>query len=96
MPERSDVIAAIETERDFQEALLEKGRPDMRPDLQIGSAILAMEENLKRAREAWYTDSGNYPQTMEYLRKVGGLIVQVGEVHGMPIRAPAGGTDVIS
>lgn len=83
---RQDVLAAISDERDFQEEILTAGRADIRPDLQLGSVIAAMEHNLHLARTAWYGGSGDHPEAMGYLRKTAALAVQAGENFGMPKR----------
>jgi hypothetical protein len=83
---RKDVLDTISDERDFQEEMLSAGRADMRPELQLGSVIAAMEHNLAEARAAWYKGSGNNPEAMDYIRKVTALGVQAGESFGMPAR----------
>ncbi|MFX4300265.1 hypothetical protein [Pseudosulfitobacter pseudonitzschiae] len=83
---RSDVLEIISDERDFQEEMLTAGRTDMRPGLQLGSVIAAMEHNLAEARAAWYKGSGNNPEAMDFIRKVSALGVQAGESFGMPVR----------
>ena len=83
---RKDVLDTISDERDFQEEMLSAGRADMRPELQLGSVIAAMEHNLNEARAAWYKGSGNNPEAMGYIRKVAALGVQAGESFGMPKR----------
>lgn len=83
---RSDVLDTISDERDFQEDILAAGRSDIRPDLQLGSVIAAMEHNLAEARAAWYKGSGDHPEAMDFIRKVSALGVQAGERFGMPPR----------
>ena len=55
-------------------------------DLHVGDTITAIQYNLNIAREEWYKGSVPHQETMEYLRKVAGLIVQAGEKYGMPSR----------
>lgn len=87
MIQRSEVYAAIDSERSYQNAMTaSKSRPDMIDDMQIGSMILAMEKCLNDAKSVWYYDSLPYHDTMEHLRKVAGLIVKAGEMHSMPHR----------
>jgi hypothetical protein len=85
--ERIDVYSAIDGERRFQDyqSSLEE-RPDMVPEMSMGDLLLAMEENLERARCAWYADANPYPTTMEFVRKGVALGVKAGEQFGMPRR----------
>ncbi len=85
--DRSKVYEVIDTERDFQnEMTLRNDRPDMIEDLHVGDTITAIQVNLDKAKEAWYKGSVPHQDTMEYLRKVAGLVVQAGEKYGMPER----------
>ena len=84
---RTEVYKAISSERDFQEKMIANpDRPDMIEDLHIGDTLTAIQYNLDEAREAWYKGSVPHQNTMEYLRKVAGLIVQAGENYGIPFR----------
>jgi hypothetical protein len=84
---REQVYKAIDTEREYQRSLVnDPGRPDIRWDMHIGDHLTAIQYNLQQAINAWYKDSGSYPATMEYLRKIAGLCVQAGEIFGMPDR----------
>lgn len=88
-PVRQQVYKAIDSEREYQDlCTASEDRPDMIINLPIGSAMLAMEELMSQARTTWYSDSpeSGYRATMDKLRKVAGLIVQMGEQHGMPMR----------
>ena len=84
---RQDVYEAFESERYYQEKQIENDdRPDMIEDLHIGDTLTAIRYNLRIAEEAWYSGSTPHQETMEYLRKIGGLIVQAGEKYGIPER----------
>lgn len=84
---REEVYKVIDTERNFQEKLiLDETRPDMIADLHIGDTITAIQYNLNKAQEAWYVGSTPHPESMKYLRKIAGLIVQAAEKYGIPER----------
>jgi hypothetical protein len=85
---REDVYKAIDTERDYQEKLIrDPSRPGMVEDLSLGDILTAMRHNLAKAEASWYAEADPHTETMTYLRKVGALAVQAGEVNGMPIRS---------
>lgn len=84
---REEVYAAIDSERDYQDRMVaDADRPDMVPELGVAGTLLAMEENLERARRAWYSGSGNHWEAMLFVRKICGLGVQLGEKLGMEPR----------
>lgn len=75
--DRSKVYKAFDTERDFQDQETQNpNRPDM------------IEVNLDKAKAEWYKDNPeeNYQNTMEYLKKVGGIIIKLSEKYGIPKR----------
>lgn len=85
---REEVFIAIDGEREFVDSLInDPQRPDMNR-LRMGEALTAIRYNLNKAEEAYYTDAPayNYQETLAYLRKVAGLIVDQGEQNGMPSR----------
>lgn len=87
---RMDVYSAIETERDYQDAMTARGdRPDMATHMPLSSILLAMERILHDARSQWYSDAQPYEQTMHSVRKIAGLAVKAGEQYGMPVRSPS-------
>jgi hypothetical protein len=82
-----EVFDVIKTEREYQDAMIKKSdRPDMVPELNVGATLTAIRHNLRLAEEEWYKGSAPHQSTMGYLRKIAGLIVQAGEVNGMPER----------
>lgn len=84
---RVEVYQAISSERDFQDIMIAKeDRPEIIHDLHVGDGIAAIEHNLQKAREAWYSGSTPHEEAMGYLRKVAGICVKLGEVYGMPSR----------
>jgi hypothetical protein len=87
MPARSEVYAAVDSERDYQDA----GRGNAKrhegaPALMPGEVILAMEKCLNDAKEAWYKPDGA-TACLPYIRKVTALGVQAMERYGAPKRS---------
>ena len=92
---KEGVIRVILDERDYQDHEIAGERADMFV-LDMGSALSAIQHNVNKALEVWYKDDpleGAYQNTLEYLRKVAALIVNQGEIHGMPRRKWAGSVD---
>ena len=86
---RRDVYKVLDTERAYQEReTANPGRPDMIEDFNMGTAMQAINSIMRQADQVWYADSpeNNYEPTMELLRKVAGVCVQMGEKYGMPKR----------
>lgn len=85
-PERIAAYTALDSERDYQDAgVADANKPSMQ-HLTPGEMILAMEYCLERARTAWYYSAHPHLDATEYLRKVGGLVVQYMEQYGAPQR----------
>ena len=87
--ERSKVYKAFDSEREYQERETENPeRPDMIEEFNMGTAMQALNVMLRKAGDVWYSDSpeNNYQDTMEMLRKIGGVCTQMGEKYGMPER----------
>lgn len=84
MASRELVYRTLDGERDYQDDMSrDPARPDMVQEMSMGEIILATEHALSEARRAWYSDSRPYPATIEYLRKVGGLVVKAMEQFGV-------------
>lgn len=87
MPARTEVYAAIDSERAYQDA--GKGNAQRHPDadkaMTPGEFILCMEKCLADARDIWYTPQGG-KKSLEFVRKVTALGVQCMELHGAPHR----------
>lgn len=84
---RKDVYKALDSERDYQDAMTaSEDRPDMVENLSLGDKLLAMQHCLDQARTTWYYGLNNHQDTMEFVRKIGGLAVKAGEEHEMPQR----------
>jgi hypothetical protein len=84
--QRSEVYAAIDGERDYQDA--QKGnskRHEGQPPMTPGEYILCMEKCLADARDTWYRPDGGWA-CLDFVRKVVALGVGCMELHGAPRR----------
>ena len=86
MTSRGEVYAAINTERDYQDAgkgnaKRHEGRAQMTP----GEIILCMGKLLDDARTAWYAPDGGVA-CLDHVRKVTAMGVQCMELYGAPPR----------
>jgi hypothetical protein len=85
--ERQEVFDVITSERNYQiEMTANNDRPDMIDDLHVGDTLTAMRVILNQAENEWYSGSVPHSNAMEYIRKIAGLSVQLGEKYGMPYR----------
>jgi hypothetical protein len=85
MPTRGQVYAAINTERDYQDAL-----PPTRTDgmpRSVGDYITMMRTYARAADEAWTYNPGD-AQALVQMRKIAGIAVHCMEDHGAPHRMP--------
>lgn len=83
---RESVYAAIDSERDYQEAGAGNARRHANmPGMTPGEIILCMEKCLQDARDAWYKPNGG-EACIPFVRKVAGLAVQAMELYGAPQR----------
>ena len=88
MKTRNEVYAAIDSERNYQDARRgNSARTDLDDNRDLGSMILLIEEYLGKTRTAF---SGPHPAgkaaAVEQLRKVAALAVLAMEYHGAPLR----------
>jgi len=84
---REEVFKVISGERDYQDAqVANPERPDMIEDFHVGDGMTAIQYNLDLAVMKWYTGAVPHQDALEYLRKVAGIIVQLGEKYGLPER----------
>lgn len=82
--EQSKVLQALISERTYQdEQSANVDAPHMIEDFTIAHGIAAMEYNLQQARDVWYSSAPNYSMPMEFVRKIGGIAVKLGERYGM-------------
>ena len=87
---RKEVLESLSTERDYQNQIWDANNKSSNAT-SISAYILWMEYQLQLARTlASTTDETTGTETanaiMEVVRKVGGLAVACGELHGMPQR----------
>lgn len=85
---RLEVYAAIDTERDYQDAMRgNSARPERDDNRDLGSMILLTDVYLDKAKNAF---SGPHPAgkdaALEQLRKVAALAVVAMEYHGVKPR----------
>lgn len=84
---RTEVYAAIDGERDYQDAGRGNARRhENRPAMTPGEIILCMQHCLVAARTAWYAPDGG-TACLEHIRKVTALGVQAMELYGAPPRS---------
>lgn len=85
MSEQSDAFAAIENERDFQDAFLTELRAPLRPTIEM--EILLLEEYIAKARKELIRPTRqDLAGVMENIRIVGALAVRAMESHGVTER----------
>lgn len=85
--ERNNIYDVINGELDYQNSLTKnEDRPDMIEDFHLGDALSAMQYNLDKAREAWYSHSKPHVGAMGYIRKIVALGVRMGLLNGIPPR----------
>ena len=83
----NEVIQVIGTERQYQELMEQEPDSHVITNFNLGDALLAIEFNLEKAKEAKYPNiDPEYKECMEYLRKVAAICVKMGEKYGMPKR----------
>ena len=89
MTKRQEVYDAIDTEIEYREIEIQNPtKINMIEDFNMGSAMQALNVLHSKAGDTWYSDSPetDYQDTMEILRKVASVCVQMGEKYGMPNR----------
>lgn len=84
--QRKYVLNVISKECEYVDS--KKGSPDSHivEDFPLSAGMEAIRYNLDKANEAWYNEKAPYPTAMEYIRKIAGICVQMGERYGMPYR----------
>ncbi len=85
--ERRKVFRAIDTERDFQEIMKIKDSSHVVEDFPLSSAVSAIRYNLDKMNESWYKEKAPYEESMEYMRKIAAICVQMGEKYEMKERS---------
>ena len=84
---QSDVYAAIESERAYQDSLWKdpENRDSFNP-LTVGEFLLLIGEYLDRARHDWSGEEKPEIQALSGIRKIAGIAVNCMEQHGAPQR----------
>lgn len=80
--DRSTVYKALDSEREYQERQWD--RTQSRP-LSVAEELLLAEDYLAEARNHWRMETG-HDRTLEFMRKVAGIMVRCFEHHGVPMR----------
>lgn len=84
---REQVYKAIDSEREYQDTTTADDKVvRMIAPFNLGQGMLAMDVILSKAKGIWYNDYPPYTDTMEYLRKIAGVCVMMGEKYGMKDR----------
>ena len=84
---QSDIYAAIESERAYQDSLWKDvDHPEHSNPLEIGEFILLIEEYVMRAREEWSGEPKPEIAALNTIRKIAGIAVNCMEQHGAPQR----------
>lgn len=81
MADRSEVYAAIDSERAYQAQL---ARNDVKHQQPL-EALAIIERIVSDIKDHWYEQAGQPP--MDYFRKIAGVAVRTMEDHGAPRRA---------
>lgn len=85
--DRSEVYAAIDTERAYQDRLWPAPEVGGIPNpMTIGEFVLLLEEYAARARKAWAEEKKPEMIALGIVRKVAGIAVNCMEQHGAPHR----------
>ncbi len=84
---QSDIYAAIESERAYQDALWKDSEhPEHSNPLTIGEFILLIEEYAMKARKEWSEEPKPEIAALNTIRKIAGIAVNCMEQHGAPQR----------
>ena len=86
MATRDEVYTAIDSERDYQDRVWHRKENTDPTALTIGEYILLLEEYTAHARREWTLEPKPEVNSLEFIRKVGGIAVNCMEQHGAPHR----------
>ena len=86
MTSRTDVYAAIDSERAYQDNLWPDGEGAGSNKMSIGEFLLLAEEYIAKARAAWVVEKRPEINALNIMRKVAGIAVNCMEQHGAPRR----------
>jgi hypothetical protein len=86
MATRDQVYAAIDSEREHQDALARKIDANPLLDESQFQAVFAIHALLHRMQETWRETVGCPP--LDYMRQIAAIAVRTMERHGAPMRDP--------
>ena len=81
---RQEVYDAIDSEREYQEVQKKSNESHVVEEFPLSSGMEAIRYNLEKANQAWYNEKSPYQNSMEYIRKIAAICVQMGEKYNMP------------
>ncbi len=82
---RAEVYAAIDSEREYQNALGPDRIEENEHSFSVGEHLVLMQVYVDKALVAW-TDNPGSDAAMNAIRKVAGIAVRAMEEHGAPKR----------
>ena len=87
MTTRKEVYAAIDSERDYQESLVDDRFEKPRITLNIAGELVLLREYLRRTEQEYANNPGHVPpKVLDGLRKVAAIAVRALEQNGAPHR----------
>lgn len=84
--EREQVFKVVSDERAFQEKMKLDSNSHIVEDFPLSSGMEAIRYNLEKANQSWYGNKAPYTDSMDYIRKIAAICIQMGEKYGMPNR----------
>jgi hypothetical protein len=88
MATRQEVYAAIDSERDYQESIIETDptkHDNNLPAHSVGDYLTMLATYLRKAQDDW-TNHGGVEKSLHQIRKIAGISVHCMEDHGVPER----------
>lgn len=84
---RTEVYAAIDTEREYQDSFVLPERQYYQTHT-LGEFILMLNQYVAQAQEKWthHSDQEAVPSSLHEVRKIAGIAVRCMEQHGAPKR----------
>lgn len=83
---RSNVYAAIDSERDYQANVIAEDKSICGTiPKSLGDYIVMLQAYMNRTHETWVSTPGN-EATLHFIRKIAGIAVKCMEQHGAPTR----------
>lgn len=87
MTTRTEVYAAIDTEREYQDHIWPQSEgAELSPPHTVGEDILLLDEYVQRARALWTEEPKPESDTLNFIRKIAAIAVRCMEQHGAPKR----------